>query len=67
MSVKIYTNFLLSSGVYNFKTNSLKNKNKTWNVSSYLAEQFGIIPIATRALFLAQGVKMLRKSRKILS
>ena len=67
MSVRICTNFLLSSEVYNFKTNSLKNKNKTWNVSSYLAEQFSIVPIATRVSFLAQWVKMLRKNSKTLS
>ena len=36
-------------------------------MSSYWAEQFGIIPIATRVLLLAQEVKMLRKSSKILS
>ena len=30
-------------------------------MSSYLAEQFGIIPIATGALLLAQKVKMVKK------
>ena len=35
-------------------------------MSLYLAEQFGVIPVATRALLLAQ-VKILWKNSKILS
>ena len=57
MSVKIYTNFFLSSRGYNFKINYLRDKMRH-NVSSHLAKQFGVIPIATRALLLAQEVKM---------
>ena len=57
MSVKIYTIFL-SSGGYNFKINYLKGKLRH-GMSLYLAKQFGIIPIATRILLLAQEVKML--------
>ena len=33
--------------------------NEIWNVSSYLAEQFGTIPIATQVLLLAQEVLLL--------
>ena len=55
MSVKIYTNFFYLREVI------------ISNVSSYLARLFGIIPITTRALILAQEVKMLWKSSNILS
>ena len=34
-------------------------------MSSYLAEQFNVIPIATRVLLLEQEVKMLWKTSKI--
>ena len=41
MSIKIYTNFFLSSTGCNLKISFLKNKMKqTWIVSSYLAEQW---------------------------
>ena len=43
MSIKIYTDFFLSSGGYNFKINCLE---ETQNKSSYLADQFDVIPIA---------------------
>ena len=43
MFIKIYTDFFLSSGGYNFKINCLK---ETQNKSSYLADQFDVIPIA---------------------
>ena len=61
MFVKIYTKFFLSSGGYNFKINCLKDS-ETQNVSSYLAEQFGVISIPTRVLLLAIGL-ILRRNR----
>ena len=49
MSLKMYTIFFLASGGYNFKIDPLKDKMRH-GVSSYLAEQFGVIPIATLVL-----------------
>ena len=67
MSVKIYINFFLCSGDYSFKYINQKwdIKNETWNVSSYLAEQFGVIPIATRVfLFWHRRLKRYEKAVK---
>ena len=66
MSIKIYTNFFLSLGGYNFKINNLKYKSRC-EMYFILAEQFNVIPMVTRVLLLAQGVKMLWKSIKSLS
>ena len=46
MSIKIYIFLFLER--YKFQITYLKDKNETWNVGSYHAEQFGIIPITTQ-------------------
>ena len=57
MSVNVYTNFFISSDGCNYQL--FKILNETWNMSSYIAEQFDVIPIATPVLLLAQEVKIL--------
>ena len=60
MSVKVYTNFFLSPGGYNLKISYLKDKMRH-NVSSYLAEQYGVILIATRVLLCHRRSKYYEK------
>ena len=49
---KIYTNFFLSLGGYNFKINNLTYKTR-YGMYFIFAEQFNVIPIVTRVLLLA--------------
>ena len=57
----LFQNLSVKNYIFSFlqEVKTIKDKMKEEIISSYLAEQFGVIPIATRVIFLAQELKML--------